>query len=288
MRGGARIYADDTAIFVSGSSAYEIEIKMNRNLEKLNQWAQESRLSINTDKTKYMIFNPFRKVQIGSLDLRIGDAALGRAFSYNYLGFMLDETLSFGKHIDTVLRACNQKVFWLTKIRKYISKEIAFRLYKSLIMSKLQYGCFFYTNASRKQQQQLQKLQNRALRVCCRAERYTSNLQIHWEAKVWPLELRGRLELLKLMHRISRRLEIDCGNTDNGEVGNSTVITRSQEAFPIKLLAPRTERIVKSVCYQGPRLWSELKVDKRKLPYDKFCVDIKSDLQKVVDNLTHI
>lgn len=62
FEGGARIYADDTAIFVMGSPAHEIELKMNRNLENLNQWVQESKLSINTHKTKYMIFNTFRKV----------------------------------------------------------------------------------------------------------------------------------------------------------------------------------------------------------------------------------
>lgn len=156
FEGRARIYADDTAIFVMGSSAYELEEKMNRNLEKLNQWAHECKLSTNTEKTKYMIFNPFRKVKIGLLELKIGDAALGRVFTYNYLGFVLEESLTFSKHIDQVVVTCNQKVYWLSKIRKSNSEDFAVQLYKSLIMFRLQYGCFFYANATKKQQHQLQ------------------------------------------------------------------------------------------------------------------------------------
>lgn len=52
----------------------------------------------------------------------------------------------------------------LSKIRKFISAFV--RLYKSLIMSRLQYGCFFYANALKKEQQQLQKIQNMALCIC--------------------------------------------------------------------------------------------------------------------------
>lgn len=62
-----------------------------------------------------------------------------------------------------------------------------------------------YGNATLPNQQKLQNLQNRSLRICYLSGRYTSDLVLHRQAKVLPLKIRGKLELLKLMYRVSRK-----------------------------------------------------------------------------------
>lgn len=79
--------------------------------------------------------------------------------------------------------------------------------------------------------------------------RYTSNLVLHRHSNVLPLNLRGKLEIYKLMYRVSRK---------QPEPEDYVVNTRAQNAFPIGLIAPKSERFLQSISYQGPRLWSEL------------------------------
>lgn len=72
--------------------------------------------------------------------------------------------------------------------RKFIPEEVAVLIYKTLIMSKMNYGGFFaYLQIIIYSNNQLQKIHNRALRICFQSDRYTSNIDLHNHAKVLPL-----------------------------------------------------------------------------------------------------
>lgn len=70
-------------------------------------------------------------------------------------------------------------------------------------MSKLHYGNIFYSNAIKKDWERVQKVQNRCLRICFLAQRYTSNITLHKEAKVLPVYLKSIYDTLKLMYRLA-------------------------------------------------------------------------------------
>lgn len=143
----------------------------------------------------------------------------------------------------------------------------------------IHYGCFFFGNATLSNQQKLQKLQNRSLRIFYLSDRYTSNLVLHGQSKVLPLKLRGTLELRKLMYRVSRK---------QPKYDGLTAITRSQNAFPIRLVATKSNSFLKSISYQGPRLWSDLPGQTKRLPYDAFCTEIKRRIQMEMNEISQI
>lgn len=221
---------------------------------------------------------------VDDIDVMIGEVGLGRVTSYNYLGFQLDENLNFSTHISQVISSCSQKLYWLSKIRKYISHHTAVQLYKSLIMSKLLYGCVFYYNAPLIARKQLQKIQNKALRICFLADRYTSNLTLHREAKVLPLVLRSKLEMYKLMYRESRRAWAEKENDNIAPM----YTTRAQNAFPLIAETPRTNRFLTSISYQGPKTWLELTSDLKRCEYDKFCSRVRERIVAEFAEITSI
>lgn len=126
--------------------------------------------------------------------LTIYGERLGRVDRYNYLGIVLDESLTFKSHIDKTISSCNHLLFSLAKIRWFINSSIAVQVYKSLILSRLTYGVLLCLGASQLNRSRLQKVQNRGLRICFCADRYTSNLKLHNDAKVLPLSLRMKLD----------------------------------------------------------------------------------------------
>ena len=49
-------YADDTTLYISGSNLNLICNTMNAQLEKIDLWLKVNKLTLNIDKTDYMIF----------------------------------------------------------------------------------------------------------------------------------------------------------------------------------------------------------------------------------------
>ena len=50
------MFADDTNLFFTGKSVYRIENIMNSELTAINEWFKANLLSLNLDKTSYIIF----------------------------------------------------------------------------------------------------------------------------------------------------------------------------------------------------------------------------------------
>ena len=51
------MFADDTTLFIDDSSIVSLSRNINMELSKLNNWFIDNRLSLNTDKTNYILFN---------------------------------------------------------------------------------------------------------------------------------------------------------------------------------------------------------------------------------------
>ena len=50
-----QMYADDTSITMASECSYEIEIKMNADLDSIYEWLKANRLSLNTTKREFML-----------------------------------------------------------------------------------------------------------------------------------------------------------------------------------------------------------------------------------------
>jgi hypothetical protein len=55
------IFADDTSIFYSHSDPKHLESVMNEELKKVDVWMKNNKLSVNIEKTNYIIFKSNRK-----------------------------------------------------------------------------------------------------------------------------------------------------------------------------------------------------------------------------------
>lgn len=154
----------------------------------------------------------------------------------------------------------------LAKIRRYIPTFVAVLLYKSLVLSKLNYGNVLCTGASKVAVSRLQKLQNKALRICYCANRYTSNLELHTKAGVLPIILRRKLDLYKIMYNRALLKERSLPPDVNSPDVNSPVfepnyerpLTRYATSRPPTFVKPKTSRFLDSVTYQGPKIWADL------------------------------
>ena len=70
-------------------------------LAKVYDWLAVNKLSLNVKKTKYVIFHAINKIIEDVVpDLEINGIPLERVQSFNFLGLLLNESMSWKPHID--------------------------------------------------------------------------------------------------------------------------------------------------------------------------------------------
>ncbi len=97
------IYADDTTlsttieILIKETNNINIESKINMELANINDLLKTSKLSINKNKCKYMIFHTFRK-KVNNVKTKMNNTTINRVNEFNFLGLTMDENLTWKNH----------------------------------------------------------------------------------------------------------------------------------------------------------------------------------------------
>lgn len=120
-------------------------------------------------------------------------------------------------------------------------------------MSKLHYGLVFTLSDAVSETSEIQKLQNRGLRICTLSGRYVSNLLLHASNNVMPINLRSKLDLLILMFKLVARRQ-----SMNESYSNASRISRMQSAPIIEVVIPNSHRFIKTTSYVDPVTWQSL------------------------------
>ena len=89
------LYADDSALLVSGKDVLEIERILSVELGAVSEWLCENRLSLHLGKTQSILFGSKKRIsKCGELHVTCDGSAIGSESEVTYLGVILDQTLS--------------------------------------------------------------------------------------------------------------------------------------------------------------------------------------------------
>ena len=103
----AIIYADDTSL-LSSLCSFNVSVQRNNNnrtelssninleLGNIEEWLNINRLSLNVQKTKFMIFHNYqRDVEHFIPEIKINEQLVERVTEFNFLGLTIDEHLNW-------------------------------------------------------------------------------------------------------------------------------------------------------------------------------------------------
>lgn len=146
FRGFLNLFADDSCISVSNKDLVKLCEDINHDLCLFSKWCVANRLTVNVKKTKAVVF---WKSRVNSLPLNkiyLNGEVVELVSEYTYLGFVLDDKLSFHVHAKKLLQSSLLKVYTLSKVRRYINCDTAVSIFKAFILPKLEYGDVFSAN----------------------------------------------------------------------------------------------------------------------------------------------
>ena len=86
---------------------------MNSKLNKVNQWLINNRLTLNVDKSCFILFSDKKNV---TSNISISGKEIRRNSQVKYLGILIDENLNWKPQIDQTLIKLNQGTGTLRKL----------------------------------------------------------------------------------------------------------------------------------------------------------------------------
>ena len=167
------LYVDDFQICYRSSNMSIIERRLQLCLNKLQQWATDNGFRFSKTKTVCMHICQKKGLHLDP-QLFLDQCPIPVVEETKFLGVIFDRRLSFVPHLKYVkkkaLKALN--IFKIVGNTEWgADRKVMLRLYRSLIRSKLDYGCIVYGSARKSYLQMLDPIHNQGLRLCLGAFR---------------------------------------------------------------------------------------------------------------------
>ena len=147
------LYADDTSL-IEPIGTFNINIEfdcdavsdaINKELNEITDWLALNKLSLNSKKTKMMIFH-HRQKNISNLipKLYINGSRIERVNEFNFLGTMLDEHLSWKSHTQKIASKIAIAIGNINRLKKFLPRDILKTIYNALIQPHLNFSILLW------------------------------------------------------------------------------------------------------------------------------------------------
>ena len=134
------LHADDTSLFRAINIPMTSPVNINEQLGYVYDWLTVNKLSLNTKKTKHMIFHTMDK-KIDDLipEIKIDDRLIERLSNFNFRGLILNENMSWKPHTDIISNTIMKFSGVLSRLNRYLPGYILRTLCCIMVQSRLTY-----------------------------------------------------------------------------------------------------------------------------------------------------
>ena len=179
-------------------------------------WLVVNKLSLNIEKTNYIIFCPRQKTIPFHPNIKIisnnsnTSQPLGMKNYIRYLGILIDSNLSWNFIYITFVKKSVLKIIGIiAKLRHFVPRHVLLTLYRSLILPYISSGICAWGHATETHLHKLLVLQKRALRLMVFAEPRTHAVPLFLETKQLPISFLLFEQMSLLMYEIHNNLASD-------------------------------------------------------------------------------
>ena len=171
------MYAEDTVIYFSANCCKNIEYHLNADLANLAEWFNNNYLTLNTSKSKFVLFGDDRRLQTcQGVKPVIDHENLECEDSIKYLGVVIHKNLTWNEHIESFIAEVNQRIGLLNRIKQLLLLDARVTLYNALIRPLFVFADTIWGDRDNiTLMNDLQVLQNKAAKVILDLLNYDSS-----------------------------------------------------------------------------------------------------------------
>ena len=262
------LFADDTTFQMSGGDLHSLFQNANIELEKASMWFKVNKLTLNIDKTKFMMFSD-KDIDLLSMaqNLKIGNQIIEQIGSkckekyFKFVGHVIDDKLAWDGHIQHICKKLSSANFAINATKNFMPLKIRKTLYHTIFDAHLNFGILLWGCAKRNLQKKVENLQKKCIRNVYLAK-YRSHTQPIFK-KLSILNFTDKITLLRAVFMNQYRnkklpesfnnkfTDITCTDQlqtrhNDYNYHNIPAIKKMLESFPIKSLL---------------RTWNSLSID---------------------------
>ena len=242
-------YADDTTPYVSAKNTKEVIATLENTSVEMLSWFAFNGMKANPEKCHVLLSND------EICHANIGNHSIESSKQQKLLGILIDNKLNFEKHINELCTKASQKLSALCRISSFMSTKQKRTIMKAFINSQFGYCPLVWMNHSRKINNRINRIHERALRVVYNDENATFEdlLAKDNSVKVHDRNLQVLVtEMFKVKLGISPAIMNDIFKTR--ECKFNTRNPREFQSHCVNTVHYGTE----TISYLGPKIWSIL------------------------------
>ena len=153
------MYADDTSIMCKANNVHELQSQLNACVSKVAAWFKVNKLTLNIDKTKFMICGTKRTLEkFHDIKLTFNGSVIERVDEFKYLGVKLDSSLSWSARIDNLCKNVSKRTGIIKRVKNFLPHQTTVMLSNALVIPHFDYGSSVWSNFSTEFHNKLQVL----------------------------------------------------------------------------------------------------------------------------------
>ena len=280
------LFADDGALFFKDiDRKHYVNVKIE--LLTMIKWLNVNKLSLHTDKTKFMVFD--NKEQCDQINIAINGKSirLYECKTMKYLGLIVDHKLKFTEHIEYIKKKVMKRIGAMYRSKNLLPIKYRKMFANALMLPQFDYLDIIYSKAGKLKLKELDILYKKVAKIALNVPTLESSISVYRDMKWLPLHLRRQLHLSAYMFRIINNKSpsnfmnkfkfISGGTRDGNNCNLYTQKTRTHKEF----------------YYLGAKCWNILPHDLRNLSNVKLfskiyktrlLIYITTDLQYEINN----
>jgi hypothetical protein len=257
------LFADDTNLLHHNKSLPVLVTQLNFELICLSTWFSANKLSLNANKTKFILFGN-RHLSVHDqalLQINIDGVVIERVEFIKFLGVFIDAKLNWHKHILETSKKVSCGVMILNKTKDFLPLSVRMNLYYAFIYSHLSYCNIVWGFASPSTLNCLFMLQKKAVRLVSKSSYRDHTNPLFRSLSLLKLfdiyKLQVCLFILKCKHLHTSNPSLPFYQHFFFSSVNKNYNTR---CHPLNLTIPFCKSSVRkcAILFSGPLIWNSL------------------------------
>ena len=262
------LFADDTNIYFEAENLKLLQQTVNKELKKVKIWLDVNKLSLNIDKTNFIIFKSPQHFSSDIINIKIGNLPVKKTGYVKFLGVLLDENLSWKYHLIELSKKLARTCGMFFKVRHFLPIDVLICLYNSLFSPFLQYGILVWGLTHETYINPVFLLQKRIIRAMSFEHFTAHSAPIFFDLKILKLHDLFQLKLLSFVYESFFKISPVCFHNFFKSVESVHQYgTRQAGKDDIFLPQKNTSQYgLRSIRYYGAKCWNDIPVEIKRLP----------------------
>lgn len=271
-------YADDTAVIFVDESWNLLYRKAEQSMQHIKCWLNDSLLSLNVSKSKFVTFTltdshqpqpSFIKIHQNDCNnmLNCNCDTLEKIEYVKYLGVVIDQHLRWSEHVDYLVKRLRRLIHKFYQLRDILSKQNLYMVYDALAESVLRYCIIIWGGLYENKIKILQTMQNTLLKIIFKKDRLHPSELLYRELNIFNIRMLYTYHAMLWMHK------------SQADPVVHDYHTRNQANVSVKIPLYTKTHTQRFLFYYGPKLYNLLPIS---IKNNRKLYTFKKELKKFV------